>query len=111
MSAPVTRDLAEIVRACEVVEAELAFQTSRLAAVDPSRSGSNPDHIQRMKEEYAAGSRIVAKLRRYQESRLAKQQENAEDADPEPSWDVFPEMAPVAPSGIDEEGRASAHVD
>jgi hypothetical protein len=107
---PLTRDLDALIAACMVVEAELDFQAERLENVDPRRSGSDPMHLVQMQQDYRHGSSIVARLRRYQESRRTRMRKDEPDP-AEPTWDVFPEMAPDTEGFVDSDGRATAYVE
>lgn len=73
MTQPVTRDLARIIEACEIVEAELRFQSERLEQnVRPESSGSDPQHLADLGAGYASSARYVGILRRYQEGRVER---------------------------------------
>jgi hypothetical protein len=105
MTVPLTRDLNEIAAACRIVEAELAFQVDRLGEVDPSRSGSSPEHLERTRREYADAVPGIRRLLRYQEQRLARQ------GSPQPETEPYVEMFEGVSEASPFAGPASAHVE
>jgi hypothetical protein len=68
---PLTRDVRVVAAACAVVQAELLFQSERLATTIPSTDNER-EHLARLMAEYRQSARTVGTLRRYQEGRLAR---------------------------------------
>jgi hypothetical protein len=68
---PLTRDVRVVAAACAIVQAELLFQSERLASTLPSTDNER-EHLTRLMTEYKNSARAVNTLRRYQEGRLAR---------------------------------------
>jgi hypothetical protein len=75
MRQPITRDVREIVRALEIVEAEFAFQADRIRQRVPRPGESenmNSDHLPRLAAGYDEASQHAKMLRRYHRGRLER---------------------------------------
>lgn len=99
---PLTRDVRVVAAACAVVQAELLFQSERLASSIAS-TDNEADHLRRLMTEYKAAARSVATLRRYQEGRLARATERGDVSPVDVHDDLLQAGADVRPFIIDPE--------
>jgi hypothetical protein len=73
-SVPATRALQELVRACEVVADEAAFQAYRIKEHVTPRTESEAADLARKREDYIAAERTIRRLFHYHRRRLERLQ-------------------------------------
>lgn len=98
---PLTRDLAELVNALVIVEAELKFQSERLGA-------SDDEYLQRLGGQYANSMRSIVTLRRFQEAQLRRARDRAAQMQER----IVERTAPLSdhPDAVDADGIAAPYL-
>ncbi len=92
MPQPLSRDLAETIRALEVTEAEFLFQADRLEGVREETQNEG-EHLADLQEGYTRGARYARILINYHTGRMSRRGVETEPASP----------------SIDARGRARAY--
>lgn len=99
---PKARNLAELVRACEVVESELGFQVMRLTDLVKAKTEEEAKYHNELREGYENSQFYVRVMKRYHRGRLERLMGGSDGEGDNPEGDGL---------GIDEDGRAAAFFD
>lgn len=91
---PKARNLAELVRACEIVESELGFQVMRLTELVQAKTEEEAKYHNELKAGYQNSQFYVRTMKRYHKGRLERRGESP--------------MADDEMVGIDDSGKAAA---
>jgi hypothetical protein len=98
---PLTRDIATIVTACDIVASEMMYQVYRIDHHITPSTEQEGEHLAALRAVYAAGAEGVRKLQSYQRKRLERQRERG----------TLTQESFNQPGAIDPAGRAQAFTD